>query len=139
DPLSGRDLAAFVAAVETGRVQGAADALYITQSAATKRILALERRLGTTLLERTRTGVRPTAAGERLYPSAREAVDALAVAKAAVADGGRRRMLRLAASLTIGEVLLPGWIEAFRRHHDPLTVQVEQVNSAAVIRRVRDG
>ncbi|MCW3046932.1 MAG: hypothetical protein JWO74_1216 [Solirubrobacterales bacterium] len=45
DPLPGRDLAAFVTAVESGTVQGAADALQLTQSAATKRLQALERRV----------------------------------------------------------------------------------------------
>ena len=47
------ELAAFVAAVESGTVTGAADALELTQSAATKRLQSLERRLGTELLERT--------------------------------------------------------------------------------------
>ena len=61
DPLSGRELAAFVTAVETGTVQGAADALALTQSAATKRVLALERRVGHRLLERTAQGVRSRA------------------------------------------------------------------------------
>ncbi|MBA2636914.1 MAG: LysR family transcriptional regulator, partial [Solirubrobacterales bacterium] len=45
EPLAGRDLVAFVAAVEAGSVQGAADALQLTQSAATKRLQSLERRL----------------------------------------------------------------------------------------------
>ena len=60
DPLSGRELAAFVTAVESGTVQGAADALALTQSAATKRLQALERRVGYPLLERTAQGVRAT-------------------------------------------------------------------------------
>ena len=72
DPLSGRELAAFVTAVERGTVQGAADALALTQSAATKRLLALERRVGRPLLERTAQGVRVTEAGAVLYPLARE-------------------------------------------------------------------
>jgi hypothetical protein len=43
DPVSGRELAAFVTAVETGTIQGPADALALTQSAATKRVQALAR------------------------------------------------------------------------------------------------
>ena len=42
EPLSGRDLAAFVAAAEAGSVHGAAEALHLTQSAVTKRLAALE-------------------------------------------------------------------------------------------------
>src|ERR1700729_1220149 len=70
DPLSSRELAAFVAAVETGSVQGAAEALDLTQSATTKRIQALERRLGVALLRRGRRGVRPTQEGRALFPEA---------------------------------------------------------------------
>jgi DNA-binding transcriptional LysR family regulator len=140
EPLSGRDLAAFVAAVETGSVQGAAEALALTQSAATKRIRALEARVGVTLLERGRFGVRPTAAGRLLYPEARAALDALARAEA-VLSGERDRapVLSLAASHTIGEFLLPGWLSAFRAVAGDVRARVDVVNSAAVLGAVRDG
>ncbi|MGH2946665.1 MAG: LysR family transcriptional regulator, partial [Solirubrobacteraceae bacterium] len=71
EPLSGRDLLAFVLAVETGSVHGAADALGLTQSAVTKRIQALERRTGATLLRRGRLGAATTEAGRALYPEAK--------------------------------------------------------------------
>lgn len=58
--LAPRDLQAFVAAVETGSIQTAGEALALTQSAVTKRIQNLERRLRVNLLERGRYGVRPT-------------------------------------------------------------------------------
>ncbi len=140
EPLSGRDLAAFVAAVESGSVQGAAEALNLTQSAATKRIRALEARLGLTLLERGRFGVRPTAPGRLLYPEARSALDALTRAEA-VLGGERDRApaLALAASHTIGEFLLPGWLTAFRAEHGDVRARVDVVNSAAVLAAVRAG
>lgn len=140
EPLSGRDLAAFVAAVETGSVQGAAEALALTQSAATKRIRALETRVGITLLERGRFGVRPTGAGRLLYPEARAALDALARA-AAVLSGERDRapVLSLAASHTVGEFLLPGWLAGFRALAGDVRARVDVVNSASVLAAVRDG
>jgi DNA-binding transcriptional LysR family regulator len=140
EPLSGRELAAFVSAVETGTVQGAAEALALTQSAATKRIRALEARVGVTLLERGRFGVRPTAAGRLLYPEAREALDALARAEA-VLSGERDRapVLSLAASHTIGEFLLPGWLAGFRAVAGDVRARVDVVNSTAVLAAVRDG
>ena len=112
EPLSGPELAAFVAAFEAASLHGAADALTLTQSAVTKRLQSLERRLGGRLFERGRFGVRPTAFGQALYPSARHALDALDAvadaAEAALAHGASE--LRLAASLTVGEFLLPGWL-----------------------------
>lgn len=138
DPLSARELAAFAAAIETGSVQGAAEALNLTQSAATKRIQALERRLGVTLLLRGRSGTSPTAEGAALYPDARRALDALADAERAVGASRDAQPLRLAASHTIGECLLPGWLAAFRAAAPELHPQVDVVNSPAAIAALRE-
>ena len=81
NPLSGSDLVAFVAAMESASVHGAADALRLTASAVTKRIQALERRLDTQLFERGRFGLRPTEAARLLYPEARQALAALQLAE----------------------------------------------------------
>lgn len=139
DPLSARELAAFVAAVETGSVQGASEALDLTQSAATKRIQALERRLGTDLLVRGRGGVRPTEQGRALYPEARRALDALLAAERAVSASAAAQPLRIAASHTVGECLLPAWLGSFRALAEDLRPQVDVVNSPAAIRAVRGG
>jgi DNA-binding transcriptional LysR family regulator len=137
EPLPGRDLAAFVAAVESGTVQGAADALQLTQSGATKRLQSLERRLGVPLLERGRRGVTPTAAGQRLYPTAKDALAVLARAEHAVA--AEALPLRLAASHTIGEVLLPGWLGRFASTAPDVAPELVVVNSHEVAQRVRTG
>ena len=140
DPLPGGQLAAFAAAVESGSVQGAADALQLTQSAATKRIQSLERRIGDQLLERGRFGVRPTALGRTVYPLAKRALDALAdVAQAAQLSAAQSaKQLRLSASLTIGEFLLPSWLARFRLHRPDIHPQLEVVNSSAVIVALRE-
>ncbi len=140
DPLAAGELAAFVTAVESGTVQGAADALALTQSAATKRVQALERRLGLALLERGARGVTPTAAGRVLYPLAREALAALERAEAAVrAPGAAAALLRIHASRTIGETLLPEWLAAFRAVAPATLVSVAITNSEEVLRAVREG
>ena len=139
DPLPGRDLAAFVTAVESGTVQGAADALQLTQSAATKRVQALERRVGRALLERGAHGVRPTAAGGVLYPLAREALAVLERAEAAVTSADNAPLLRIHASRTIGVTLLPGWLASFRATAPPCRMAVTVTNSDQVVHAVRDG
>jgi DNA-binding transcriptional LysR family regulator len=138
DPLSSRELAAFAAAIETGSVQGASEALDLTQSATTKRIQALERRLGVTLLTRGRHGVRPTEEGMALYPEARRGLDALALAEQAVAGARAARPLRIAASHTVGEALLPSWLTAFRAELPGVHPQVDVVNSGGAIAAVRE-
>jgi len=139
DPLPGRDLAAFVTAVESGTLQGAADALQLTQSAATKRLQALERRVGRALLERSAHGVHPTAAGGVLYPLAREALAVLERAEAAVTSPDDAPMLRIHASRTIGTTLLPEWLASFRATARPCRVSATITNSEEVVHAVRDG
>ncbi len=140
DPLPGPGLAAFVAAVETGTVHGAAEALELTQSAATKRIQTLERRVGVTLFDRNPSGLRLTEAGRALYPEARQALVALRHAEEALAShrAGAGRELRIAASQTIGEVLLPGWLMRFRPTDETIRPLVDVVNSPAVLDALRD-
>jgi len=129
-----------VAAVESGSIQGSADALTLTQSAATKRIQGLERRLGQDLRSRGRTGAQPTELGRTLYPLAKRALSALAdVGQAAQQHGSTSaRILRLSASLTTGEFLVPGWLGAFRPVHPDVHAQLEIVNSSAVAQRVAE-
>ncbi len=139
DPLSGRELAAFVAAVDARTLHAAADALALTQSAVTKRIAALERRVGQPLLERGRSGVRPTAAGRALYPEARAALAALDRARRSVADADTTSALQVAASHTVAGYLLPGWLAGFRAERGTLRIAVEVVNSPGVLAAVRGG
>jgi DNA-binding transcriptional LysR family regulator len=140
NPLAGSELAAFVAAVEAGSVHGAADALQLTQSAVTKRIQALERRVGGRLFERGRFGVRPTELGRTVYPAANRALEALgSVAELVELSRAQGSMdLRLSASHTIGEFLLPGWLADFRRERPDVHPQLEIVNSQGVIDAIRE-
>lgn len=140
DPLPSRELAAFVAAVETGRLGAAADSLSLTQSAVTKRVQSLERRLDETLLVRSSGGVKPTVAGTALYPEVKEALAALARGARAVAGARRNEpMLPLAASHTIGEFVLPDWLAAFRLGTPDARPRVEVTNSRGVLEAVREG
>jgi DNA-binding transcriptional LysR family regulator len=140
NPLPGGELAAFVAAVESATLQAAADELQLTQSAVTKRIQSLEQRVGGRLLERGRFGVRPTSLGQTLYCPAKRALDAIAgVEEVAQLSQSRDAIeLRLSASLTLGEFLLPGWLGEFRALRPDVHPQLEIVNSRRVIEAVRE-
>jgi DNA-binding transcriptional LysR family regulator len=139
NPLPGSELAAFVAALEAGSVHGAADKLQLTQSAVTKRLQTLERRVGDRLLDRGRFGVRPTELGRTLYPAAKRALESLEeVAETVASARSAGRDLRLSASYTIGECLLPGWLADFRHSHPEIHPQLEVVNSAGVLAALRE-
>jgi DNA-binding transcriptional LysR family regulator len=143
EPLHVPGLAAFVAVVESGTLHGAAHELGLTQSAVTKRIQALERQAGVTLLDRGRLGATPTETGRMVYPEAKQALALLARA-AAVMDRANEvsaHALRIAASHTVGEFLVPRWLAAFRTSVDDPTLhaEVDVVNSRRVLAMVRAG
>jgi LysR family transcriptional regulator, transcriptional activator of the cysJI operon len=62
-----RQLAAFCAVVERRSFSQAAERLRVTQPAVSQQVRALEKRLGTQLLDRSGRRVEPTEAGWRLY------------------------------------------------------------------------
>lgn len=80
-------LRAFVAVAEQLHFGQAARGLFISQQALSKRIARLESMLGIRLLERDRRSVALTAAGQRLLPEARAAVDAIDAAAAVARTG----------------------------------------------------
>jgi DNA-binding transcriptional LysR family regulator len=67
-------LEAFVTVVDIGSFTRAAVRLKLSQPTVTARVKSLEARLGTKLLERLHTSIKPTPAGNELLPLAREIV-----------------------------------------------------------------
>ncbi len=115
--------------------------MQVSQPALSKRLRSLEALAGARLLERSSRGVRPTPAGERLYGEARkllaqaETIDAL-LGGLGTDDGP----VRVAASHTIAEYVLPGPLVDFEtRHERHLSVELVIANSALVRTVVRDG
>ena len=131
----------FVSVVELGSVSRAAKAHGIAQPSASSRMKHLERQLGLKLLSRGPTGSVPTDAGvvvagwaEAILRSAHELKAGLEAFQAE--QSGR---LRVTASFTIAEYLLPQWLGRFAREHPGDSVALEVANSTAVVQRLHDG
>ncbi len=75
--LSMRGLECLVAIVDEGSMTKAAAVLHMTQPALSHQIAAIERELGTPVIERLPRGVRPTAAGLMAVAEARIALAAV--------------------------------------------------------------
>lgn len=137
-------LSALRLLVEVGKTQSlgkAARAHGITQPAASKQMVLLERSVGLQLLERRPVGSYLTEHGKVVAAWAATIVDAVdqmmgAVSSLAAATSSH---LRVASSLTIAEHLVPGWLAALHSKLPDVHVGLEVANSEAVIRRVRDG
>ncbi len=71
-----RQIKYFASVVEHGSFTQAADELYISQSAVSQQISALERELGVKLLERGNRSFTLTAAGEYFYAHCKDVLSA---------------------------------------------------------------
>jgi DNA-binding transcriptional LysR family regulator len=113
----------------------------ISQPAASTRVRRLERRLGVALIERSPHGSRLTAHGELVAGWAQAAVDAAAALDAGITSLRQRSdaMLRVAASMTVAEYLLPTWLTALRGRHQETAVTLAAGNSADVAAAVLGG
>lgn len=126
----------FVAAADAGRFQDAAAALSITQQAVSKRIAALEKRLGVRLFTRTARGARLTIDGQAFLPHARALLQAEERAVASVRPG--RRALRVDV---IGRRLAPAvLLRDFHRTHPGTDLDVVTLFDAeAAVAALRAG
>jgi DNA-binding transcriptional LysR family regulator len=109
-----RDLATFAAVARLGGMGRAARALNTVQSNVTQRVRHLEESLGVALFERSRSGARLTAAGERLMPYAGR-VDALLeeARRAARDDGAPRGTLAVGALETTAALRLSSLLASY--------------------------
>jgi DNA-binding transcriptional LysR family regulator len=126
---------------ELGSLGQAAGQRGMSQPAVSMRMSQLERTLGVRLLRRGPAGTRLTPAGEQVVTLGRRVlgeVRALMAGAQGLAAEERLR-LRVAASLTVAEHLLPGWLAALHRESPDAILAVEVMNSAKVLARVRDG
>ena len=136
----------LVAVARTGSLSAAAREAGLTQQAVSARMAAMEAQTGVRLATRTTRGAELTAAGvvvvqwaDRLLRAAGE-VDA---GLASLRDDNRSR-IRVSASLTIAEQLLPSWLvslqaEAVRAGDTGVQVVLTATNSDQVLEHVRAG
>ncbi|MGW2279953.1 LysR family transcriptional regulator [Streptomyces sp. NPDC001770] len=142
-PLSHRvpDLGALellLAVARLGSLGRAARDLGISQPAASSRIRTMERQLGVALLDRSPRGSTLTDAGALVTDWARRVVEAAEAfdAGAQALRDRRDSRLRVAASMTIAEYLLPGWLIALRAERPGTAVSLLAGNSEQVARRL---
>jgi DNA-binding transcriptional LysR family regulator len=135
------ELRAFCAAADLGSLGRAARLLRISQPALSKRLRTLEALAGARLLDRSPRGVTLTQAGTRLYMEARKLLaQAEEVDELMAGLPGGEAPVRLAASHTIAEFVLPGPLAEFeRRRHRHLSVELIVANSAVVRDMVGEG
>lgn len=133
-------LALLVSVVELGSLSQAGARHGVSQPAASMRLARLESKLGLVLVVRSTTGCTPTPAGAAVVEWAREMLGhADRMGRAVQALRSSTAAVSIAASLTIAEQLLPGWLGVLHAQDPGSRIRVTVANSSAVVDLVRDG
>jgi DNA-binding transcriptional LysR family regulator len=134
-----RQLAAFCAVVERRSFSRAAERLGVTQPAVSLQVRALEKRLGTQLLDRSGRRVEPTEAGLRLYRGAQRMLaleEQIASEIAAAAGGELAGDLVLGASTGPAAIAVPLLLCEFQRENPEVRVFLTVSDTHAIVERV---
>jgi DNA-binding transcriptional LysR family regulator len=113
----------------------------MSQPAASARMRQLEGQLRLALIERSPRGSRLTPAGALVVDWAQAVIDAAAALDACVTAlrTEQESRLRIAASLTVAEYLLPAWLIALRSAGTGAAVTLTACNSAEAVEAVLSG
>ena len=130
--VSIRALECLVTVLDQGSLTNAAAVLHMSQPALSHQIAAIERTLGTPVIERLPRGVRPTAAGLAVAAEARIALAAadravLAGKRAAAGGGGR---IRIACAETMTAWVLVPVLRSWRRRFPDVELDLKEYTSA---------
>ncbi len=131
----------FLAAADSGSIQGAARMLSISQPAVTKSIRLLEEYLNATLFDRSKRGVTLTELGQDFYKRARQIEDEwnAGLADISAAKQGARGVLRLGVGPTYAAAFLPAVLEKLTRQYPNIEVSVRTGVGTELLPALRTG
>jgi DNA-binding transcriptional LysR family regulator len=136
-----RQLSAFCEVVERRSFSQAAERLGVTQPAVSLQVRALEKRLGTQLLDRSGRRVEPTEAGLRLYRGAQRLLSLEEQVLAEVADesdGVLAGTFAIGASTGPGGIVLAQLLCDFQRANPELRIALSVFDTQTIVERVAE-
>lgn len=135
------ELQAFVATAENSSFRVAAERLFLSAPALSRRVERLEEALGAKLLERTTRHVQLTAIGQEFLTDARAALESLETAAQRISDQAltRRGSVTVACIPSVANHLLPNALRAFADEYPDVQVHVIDENASHVLDAVVRG
>lgn len=135
------NLRAFMAIAEYGSFSSAAEKLYLTQPAISKRIAQLENELGVKLFDRIGRGIQMTLAGETLHQRSKLILQEVADTQRAIASltetvSGR---LLMGTSHHIALHRLPIYLKQYKERYPQVTLELKFTDSESGCRSVENG
>lgn len=130
----------FQTLAEKNNFSETAKALHLSQPSVTLQIKSLEERFNAKLFHRTTKRVSLTHAGEILYTHTTQIMRLIDQTEK---DIGRLSQtisgeLKIGASLTIGEYVLPKILGAFKQQYPDVKLMIEIINSDQIVRKILD-
>ncbi|MBF0415266.1 MAG: LysR family transcriptional regulator [Magnetococcales bacterium] len=118
----------------------AAEELYLTQPAVTFQIRQLEEHFNTRLFDRHHNRISLTDAGEAVFNYAERILDLYREAEKAISEmtGETRGIIKLGASTTIGEYLLPPILSGYHENFPKVQIRLSIDNTRLVVRKLED-
>ncbi|MBI4662497.1 MAG: LysR family transcriptional regulator [Verrucomicrobia bacterium] len=139
-PLDSRQLRAFVILAQTGSFTQTAKKLFLSQSAISHAMKALEENVGCRLLDRVGKKVALTQAGEQLVHHAEKILQEMGAARDSLqhlSKWGKGR-IRLGASSTACQYILPGVLREFKQSFPECHVTIEPGDTEECVDLVQD-
>jgi DNA-binding transcriptional LysR family regulator len=130
-----RQLEIFAAIRQEGTITGAARRIGLSQAATSQALAELENQLQRRLFDRHGRRLQGNAAGSELFPHAIEVLDRVRDIERGA--GQAYYNIRLCASLTVGNYMLPSFIGRFARRHPGARFQMAIGNTEHVVESVR--
>jgi DNA-binding transcriptional LysR family regulator len=120
-------LKVFCDVVETGSFSAAASQNFITQSAVSQQLRTLESKYHCKLLERGRSGAKPTIAGEILYTASREILEKYREIDTKLQESSKvvSGSLRVAIVYSVGLHELPPYLKEYLREFPQVNIHIE--------------
>ena len=127
----------FEAAARLSSFTLAAEELFITQSAVSRQVQALEAHLGVALFERHHRAIRLTRAGQLLHRSATQALLLLSDAAERIRQEGASRSVTISCTFGFASLWLVPRLMEFRERHADVDIRVSANNKILDLERER--
>jgi DNA-binding transcriptional LysR family regulator len=135
-----RQLELFLEVIKHGSITKTAETLDISQPAVSARIRTLETEVGQELIKQQGRQLVLTEAGRELEQHAQHILQSVAQAQRAMAAFGtlERGSLRIAASHTVGDYVLPQHLADFKKHYPRIQIECQILNEQQILQALRN-
>ena len=134
-----RHLKMFVTVCECGGVTRAAEQLYVAQPSVSHAIAELESYYNVKLFDRSNQRLFLTETGKELLVTAKEILAGFDSFEQLAALGGQSARVSIGASLTLGQTVIPSYLEALRSRHAEIDARVTIQTATNIQSEIENG